>query len=447
MTENITNCCAMCLLDRGTDFLDLFKDTENGRIVNKYGKMYEDLLNIKIDNQYNFPDFICSSCSLQLQLSINLKQKALESFYKIVSLNDQILNDIKMEKNFIDSSNSNENDSSDLADNSTNLYDNTVIQMDYIEEVIDKEDNSVDSYCSNSNKNTESNSYIDDGNPEFLDVQFLKEEYEDELDNRENEELLEFSSFDTNETRIESENEEIFSLTVNENDIKHKSTLNNINNSFVFNNDHKMNNIKIPNSKLKNNSKNTQNIKKRTKFICDLCSRVSYSKEAFEVHKKVHAGLPAFKCEICGKNFKQKVHYNIHMMNHTNERNYECSECEKKFKTKSDLRIHFQIHTGERRYVCDICNKAYRAHSHMKNHRYTHFEKQLECQICKQKYISPATLKTHIKTIHEMTTPQHECVQCHKKFKRKHHLQVHLKTHNKDKQGDLFELTYIKEIS
>lgn len=70
-----------------------------------------------------------------------------------------------------------------------------------------------------------------------------------------------------------------------------------------------------------------------------------------------------------------------------------------------------------------MIGKKFRVSSHLTNHHYSHFEKNIECDICHQKYVSPRTLKQHKDTIHSNNFP-FNCDLCDKKFKRKHHLSV-----------------------
>ncbi|KAM7346570.1 uncharacterized protein ACRADG_006446 [Cochliomyia hominivorax] len=167
------------------------------------------------------------------------------------------------------------------------------------------------------------------------------------------------------------------------------------------------------------------------KFPCGICGKELKTLTSLYLHKKIHSEEPEHQCEICQKTFNQKAHYQYHMKLHNNERNFKCTECEKAFITKTDLKIHQRSHTGQRPYVCNICNKDYLMMEHLKAHLLTHTEQEFQCDICKHKFATHKTLRQHVKTIHE-DDPRFKCHFCGKPFRRKHHLQYHLKLHQRN---------------
>ncbi|XP_018784304.1 PREDICTED: zinc finger protein 19-like [Bactrocera latifrons] len=166
------------------------------------------------------------------------------------------------------------------------------------------------------------------------------------------------------------------------------------------------------------------------KFPCPYCTKLLHTNDALRVHLRLHSGEPAFKCDICQRTFNQKVHYRYHMDRHNNVRNFKCTECEKAFLSKHDLTVHMRSHTGERPFECEICGKDFLILQHLKMHRYSHTTKSFECHECKQKFISPSTLRIHLHTIHT-SERRFQCEFCVKRFRRKHHLIAHYKVHQK----------------
>ncbi|XP_020712636.1 zinc finger and SCAN domain-containing protein 12 isoform X1 [Ceratitis capitata] len=166
------------------------------------------------------------------------------------------------------------------------------------------------------------------------------------------------------------------------------------------------------------------------KFPCPLCSKLLHTNDALRVHLRLHGGEPAYKCEICQRTFNQKVHFRYHMDRHNNVRNFKCTQCEKAFLSKHDLTVHTRTHTGERPYECEICGKDFLILQHLKMHRYSHTNKSFECPECKQKFISPSTLRIHQHTIHAAER-RFQCEYCVKRFRRKHHLIAHYRVHQK----------------
>lgn len=179
------------------------------------------------------------------------------------------------------------------------------------------------------------------------------------------------------------------------------------------------------------------------KFPCPYCTKLLHTNDALRVHLRLHSGEPAFKCDICQRTFNQKVHYRYHMDRHNNVRNFKCTECKKAFLSKHDLTVHMRSHTGERPFECEICGKDFLILQHLKMHRYSHTAKSFECHECKQKFISPSTLRIHLHTIH-VAERRFQCEFCVKRFRRKHHLIAHYKVHQKseanaDDYDDLVE--------
>ncbi|XP_067634778.1 uncharacterized protein [Eurosta solidaginis] len=166
------------------------------------------------------------------------------------------------------------------------------------------------------------------------------------------------------------------------------------------------------------------------KFPCAYCSKLLHTNDALRVHLRLHYGEPAYTCDICRRTFNQKVHYRYHMDRHNNVRNFKCAHCEKAFLSKHDLRVHTRTHTGDRPYECEICGKDFLILQHLKMHRYSHTNKSIECSECKQKFISPSTLRLHQQSIHN-SDRRFQCEFCDKRFRRKHHLTSHYNVHTK----------------
>ncbi|KAI8120638.1 hypothetical protein FF38_04280 [Lucilia cuprina] len=167
------------------------------------------------------------------------------------------------------------------------------------------------------------------------------------------------------------------------------------------------------------------------KYPCSICGRELKSLPSLHQHMKIHNEQPAYQCNICQKTFNQKAHYLYHMNRHNNIRNFKCTECEKTFIAKTDLKVHMRTHTGHRPYVCNICGKSYLMMEHLKTHLLTHTEQNFQCDICNHKFATHKTLRMHVRTIHE-DEPRFKCSFCSKPFRRKHHLEYHLKLHQKN---------------
>lgn len=447
--------CRICLLKtQPTTRQNLFlEDSSN---LSAVGELYEMILNIPIVFSENFTlKYICSTCDLQLKLFNQLKDKALESYLFLSNLskcplrNDDSNVRIEEQKLIEPEVHSNENDiDRDFRENEKN-----------ISEYIDHENNecnekpanepedgiSDDDFIENLLNSVVSKDYqnednmVDDNILEAAEAEELPNEEQAYLINQEEEPFDNVSDegnyeavyldddFISESLESQDENCPIKEENIDEDDNKPTEELIEANENFECMDCHQLFKLK---TRLKYHRKKFHPPSFQ-KVACTQCGKVLFSKETFQAHMNIHNGLPAYQCEICDKGFKQKVHLTYHMLKHKNERNEICYICEKAFFSKEDLKAHMRSHTDERRFKCDICEKAFRLKIHLVDHRYTHFEKQFECPACFQKYISPNTLRTHIKAVHSKEVP-FECELCEKKFKRKHHLQAHYKTHSKD---------------
>ncbi|XP_037827216.1 zinc finger protein 583-like [Lucilia sericata] len=183
-----------------------------------------------------------------------------------------------------------------------------------------------------------------------------------------------------------------------------------------------------------NRRKNAERVEPKyhdNKYPCSICARELKSLPSLHQHMKIHNEQPAYQCNICQKTFNQKAHYLYHMNRHNNIRNFKCTECDKTFIAKTDLKVHMRTHTGDRPYVCNICGKDYLMMEHLKTHLLTHTEQYFQCDICNHKFATHKTLRMHVRTIHE-DEPRFKCSFCSKPFRRKHHLEYHLKLHQKN---------------
>ncbi|XP_005174930.3 zinc finger protein 184 [Musca domestica] len=163
-------------------------------------------------------------------------------------------------------------------------------------------------------------------------------------------------------------------------------------------------------------------------YACKLCDTVLKSARSLASHMKKHTDTPAYQCEICQRTFNQKVHYQYHMNRHNNIRNFKCDQCDKSFLAKADLKVHQRQHTGDRPHVCEICGNSYMMAEHLRTHILKHMNVQFSCELCPQKFANPKTLRQHVTTIH-VSEPRFKCEFCSKPFRRKHHLQYHMKLH------------------
>lgn len=159
------------------------------------------------------------------------------------------------------------------------------------------------------------------------------------------------------------------------------------------------------------------NIRKTWK--CDLCedavfsNRTSFNQHAFAVHNKSHV-----QCPDCDQNFTDESQLSSHK---------ESFKCQARKATDDDFT---ESATGET--TCNLCKRSYRTKKEWTTHYFNHHKFKTVCDICNLQLATYASLKNHIKTIHEKVRA-FACTECPKKFSQKHTLQFHMNLHTGQK--------------
>ncbi|XP_054711204.1 zinc finger protein 45-like [Uloborus diversus] len=124
-----------------------------------------------------------------------------------------------------------------------------------------------------------------------------------------------------------------------------------------------------------------------------------------------------FVCDVCGYATTRRDHFKRHLIVHTGERPFFCEVCFKGFNQKENLRTHLRIHTGERPFECPICHRRFS--QNILNQNSAEWEMHLQ----NPSFLSPR------KTGFHLAGQPHGCNFCHKSFRRKDHLKIHMRIH------------------
>ncbi|XP_071438611.1 zinc finger protein 117-like isoform X2 [Hetaerina americana] len=174
-------------------------------------------------------------------------------------------------------------------------------------------------------------------------------------------------------------------------------------------------------------------LEKERQLRCDICSNTFEFESDLHAHVKlVHPVRKEYQCQQCSRHFHNMNDLQIHCLTHTLERPYKCEICWKAFTEKTMLGKHILTHTGDRSYKCEVCSKAYSRKSHLTRHMWAHTGKRLyKCRICYQEFTQTGVVSKHMLTHSGVKT--YKCETCSKEFSRKGAVKRHMLTHTSEK--------------
>ncbi|XP_057662881.1 zinc finger protein 12-like [Diorhabda carinulata] len=135
------------------------------------------------------------------------------------------------------------------------------------------------------------------------------------------------------------------------------------------------------------------------KYHCDICDKRLVSSYGYYYHKKQHENIKLYKCSFqnCSKSFTMKHLLTKHENSHHSTKIYNCKLCRATFNTNDSLRYHLKVHDNKKDHLCTACGKAFFQAVHLRDHMYRHLGyKKFVCDICGKSFVTNSSLKKHI---------------------------------------------------
>lgn len=168
-----------------------------------------------------------------------------------------------------------------------------------------------------------------------------------------------------------------------------------------------------------------------------------------------------FKCAICGAGFISQPYLNRHIDRHYAEKKHKCQFCDMSFIDGRDLRVHIKhVHENYRPFVCQTCSTAYKTKKGLATHLKQHQNGSCLTSVAKKGPSSSGTLEgvllaagagdlgspeprratagnrtpAILRNSDPLMSVIYECPECHKTFKSKARVEMHLRKHMEEQQ-------------
>lgn len=164
-----------------------------------------------------------------------------------------------------------------------------------------------------------------------------------------------------------------------------------------------------------------------TLYGCGVCAKAFAIKEELDEHMQSHASR-LFSCAVCGAIFVDKEHLEGHMRTHAPPEVFSYGGSGKPLACSSACPGDGGPRGKKRPFVCPTCGKAFRRKEHVERHLKMHTgERNFGCATCGKSFSQKVHLENHVR-IHTGERP-FSCHVCGKAFRRKEHIGRHMKTH------------------
>ncbi|XP_035209445.1 zinc finger protein 341-like isoform X1 [Stegodyphus dumicola] len=171
------------------------------------------------------------------------------------------------------------------------------------------------------------------------------------------------------------------------------------------------------------------------KCILSSCGQMFSDLDPFLEHTKSHENEMTYRCHECNRNFPSLYDLGSHQFTHslypnlrsrTTRRFFRCNLCLNKYSTPAALDHH--LATSSHTYSCSWCDKVFPCERYLRRHLQIHSESEsFTCSICSKGFKTESYLKVHM-LVHSEDKP-YECNTCKAAFNRKDKLKRHLLIH------------------
>nr|XP_029720496.1 gastrula zinc finger protein XlCGF17.1-like [Aedes albopictus] len=140
-------------------------------------------------------------------------------------------------------------------------------------------------------------------------------------------------------------------------------------------------------------------------FACDICGKAFWKLSVLKNHRKIHVPFENVPCSEpgCEMVFRDTFLMKRHCRNVHGDAPWHCRFCPKRLRTKEAMDIHERVHTGEKPFPCrEGCDRRFaHATDRVRHERSMHTsEKPHKCAHCKEAYVRRRELVIHLQRHH-----------------------------------------------
>lgn len=147
------------------------------------------------------------------------------------------------------------------------------------------------------------------------------------------------------------------------------------------------------------------NVINEKKYLCSMCGRKYFRKQALQRHLKNHKEEAPHQCEFCSFTSKEANNLKRHMDLHfESKRNFVCEVCGAAFHAKNTLDTHIAFkHNDSRLFQCNVCEATFKVKNALKRHSLVHSELKSHKCWCGVGFKRLTNLRRHMLRIHGST--------------------------------------------